>query len=107
MITKETCVKIWNCHNEIEKANELMKTMAEKLAKDADKESPTLYNAFGEQVGLKLGVPSGNDSHTLYGVNVDLGVKIIEQHIREKKCRLEELKAIAKIELYQNQTDDE
>jgi hypothetical protein len=101
MITKETCVKIWHCHNEIEKSHKLIEDMAETVKKDKEKKAPTLYNAFGDATGLRLGVPSGNESHTLYGVNIDLGVKIIEEHVRQNERRLQELMAIAKIELSQ------
>lgn len=99
MITKETCVKIWNAYNEIEKAEKLISDMAETLAKDKEKHTPTLHNAFGEQRGLQLAVPSGRDSHSLYNVNIDLGVKVIEEHIKFNRKRLKELQAIAKIEL--------
>lgn len=100
MITKETCVKIWNCYNEMDKAKKLISDMAETLKEDEDKLTPTFENAFGEKRGLQLGVPSGQSSHYLFNVNTDLSVKIIEQHIMQNEKRLEELKAIAKIELY-------
>lgn len=99
MITKETCVKIWNAHNEIEKAEKLIKDMADRVKANKEKNSPTLYDAFGEQRGLMLGVPSGENGHQLYNVNLDLSVKIIEKHIEEQNKRLEELMAIANIEL--------
>lgn len=99
MITKETAVKIWNCHNEIESAQKIIDDMAKLLAEDKEKKAPTLHNAFGERVGLQLGIPSGNDSHRIFGVNAEMGTKIIFQHIEEKKRRLEELMAIARIEL--------
>ena len=99
MITKETCVKIWNAHNEIEKANKLLSDMAKNLKDDKDKSAPTLRNAFGENQGLQLGVPSGHDSHYLYNVSSALAVKVIEEHIKFNEIRLEELNAIAKIEL--------
>src|SRR5689334_10381071 len=99
MITKETCVKIWSCWNEIDKANELLSNLAKATKEDEEKAPPTIHNAFGENVGLQLGVPSGRDSHYLYGVPIELGVKIIERHIEEKNRRLEELMAFAKIEL--------
>lgn len=99
MITKETCVKIWNAWNEIEKSEELLKDMAKNLKNDPEKNPPTLHNAFGDNVGLQLGVPCGSGGHQLYGVGIDLGVKVIESHIERQRKRLEELKAIAKIEL--------
>jgi len=76
MLTKETCVKIWNCHNEIDKCHELLKGLKESIAKDKERREPTLHNAFGENVGLQLGVPSGPDGHRIFGVNIDLGEKI-------------------------------
>jgi len=99
MITKETCVKIFNCHNEIEKSKKLISEMAEKLEKDKEKTVPTFDNAFGEQRGLQLGVPSGDNGHWLYNISFDLSVKVIEEHIRTNEKRLEELMTIARIEL--------
>lgn len=99
MITKETCVKIYNCYEQIENAKKLIADMAEVLSKDEEKSAPALHNAFGDRCGLQLGVPSGAGSHRLYGVNTDLGVKIIEAHIKKNEERLGELMAIAKIEL--------
>ncbi len=99
MISKETCVKIWNAYNEIDSANELIKNMAETLKTDSEKKAPTIHNAFGDRTGLQLGLPSGNSSHRLYSVPVDLSVKIIEAHIQAQEQRLKELMAIAKIEL--------
>ena len=101
MISKQTCYHIWNCHNEIEKANELMKAMAEKLAEDDTKKAPELEDPFGRPRGMQLGVPWGDSGHTLYGVGIELGMKVIEEHIKNKQARLQELMAIAKIELSQ------
>ncbi len=98
MITKETAVKIWNCYNEIESAEKIMADLAESSKKSPD-EPPSLRNAFGERCGLQLGVPSGSDSHRLFGVNLEMSIKIIQQHIDEKNKRLEELKSIATLEL--------
>lgn len=98
MITKETAVKIWNCYNEIDSAEKLLQEMRESLKQQPD-DPPSLRNAFGERVGLQLGVPTGSDSQRIFGVNTEMGVKIIINHIEEKKKRLEELRAIATIEL--------
>lgn len=99
MITKETCVKIWNCHDQIEKSQKLIQEMAEIVKKDKEKKAPDFHNAFGERAGLQLGVPSGDTAYRIFGVSIDMGVKIIEQHIKDNEKRLEELMAIAKIEL--------
>lgn len=98
MITKETAVKIWNCYNEIESAEKIISDLAESSKKSPD-EPPSLRNAFGDRCGLQLGVPCGSDSHRLFGVNLEMSIKIVQQHIDEKHRRLEELKAIAMLEL--------
>jgi hypothetical protein len=98
MITKETCAKILNCYREIENAQGLIKNMAETIRADKEKK-PDLFNAFGERKGLELGVPFGNSAHRLYNVSIDLGVKIIEDHIKTNEAKLIELMAVAKLEL--------
>lgn len=98
MITKETCVKIYHCHSEIENGQKLIAEMAKIVKEDKEKNPPTLYNAFGEKRGLQLGVPSGS-GHNLYGVSVEMGVRVIEEHIEKNKQRLSELMVIAKLEL--------
>lgn len=105
MITKETCVKIYNCWEQIENCEKLMKDMAEIVAKDKERQEPRLSNAFGDRVGLQLGVPSGDSGHRIFGVSIDLSVKIIEQHVEVQKKRLKELEAIAKIELSNENID--
>ena len=99
MITKETATKIAWTHQQIEDSNKLISDMAEVLKNDEEKTEPALYNAFGEKKGLQLGVPSGKGSHRIFDVNAALSVKIIEEHIKSKEKRLEELMAIATIEL--------
>lgn len=99
MITKETCVQIWNAHNEIENSRLLIKNMAKIVSEDKEKRAPTLTDAFGDRRGLQLGVPTGNNGHNLYNVSVELAVKVIEQHIEMNQLRLTELMAIVKIEL--------
>lgn len=102
MITKETAVKIWSCHEGIENAQKLINDMAEVLKANSEKTAPRLSNAFGDRVGLQLGVPSGESSHRIFNVNPDLAIQIIEKHIEEQQQRLTELMAIAKIELYES-----
>jgi len=106
MITKETCVKIWNCWQQIDNSETLLKNMAEKLIKDKEKTPPTLHNAFGENVGLQLGIPSGNETYRLYNINLELSTKVIETHIEEQKRKLKELEAICKIELHADNIPD-
>jgi hypothetical protein len=98
MITKQTAVKIWNCYNEIESAEKAIADLVESLKEFVD-EPPSLINAFGERCGLQLCVPSGGDSHRIFGINSEISIQIIQQHIDKKYERLEELKAIADLEL--------
>lgn len=100
MISKETAYKIYSCHQEIENSKKLLTDMAEILKKDKEKTPPRLFNAFGEQVGLQLGVPSGENGQRIFNVAPALAIDIIEQHIKDKKKRLTELNAVAKLELY-------
>lgn len=76
--------------------------MAEAIAKDVDKNPPELTEWTGRKRGLQMGVPFGDSGNTLYDVNPELGLKVIEQHIKDKKARLNELMAIAGIELSQH-----
>lgn len=72
--------------------------MAKIVKEDIEKEQPSLYDAFGERRGLQMGVPQGS-GHRIFGVNIEMGVKVIEQHKTDMQRRLQELMAIAKIEL--------
>ena len=100
MITKETCVKIYTAHNEIEKANELLKTLSEKVKSDTGKNYDIKFDHWiGNKEGLKLGVPYGDSGHSLYNISPKLAINVIEEHITSNQKRLEELMVIAKIEL--------
>jgi hypothetical protein len=86
MIKSELLVQLWTCRKEIDNAQNLLKEMDEQLAKKSDVE-PTFQNAFGEHVGLQLGVPTGHNSHRIYGVEASLGRKVIEAHIENCKAK--------------------
>lgn len=100
MLSKETAVKIAHSYIEIENTEKLMSDMADNIRADAERGEPSMYNAFGERVGLELGVPCGKNSHRLFGVNADLAVKVIEAHREAKTKRLHELMTLAKIEMF-------
>ncbi len=87
MINSELLVKLWACRKEIDNAQNLLIEMDQQLAIKRDVE-PTFRNAFGEHVGLQLGVPSCGDSHRIFGLDASLGRKVIEAHIANcaKKC---------------------
>ncbi len=96
MITKETCQKIWSCHDGIEKCHKLLADMKKELERTGDER---LIDAFGSKKGLQLGVPSGDSSHRIFNVRIDLAMKIIEAHIEDNETELIRLKSIAEIEL--------
>ena len=96
MIRKETCVKIWSCHSEIEKAEKLILDMKESLSKTGEVD---LINKWGDRKGLTLGVPSDHSgSRTLYNVPVDLAIKVIDAHVEAQKQLLVRYNAEALIE---------
>jgi hypothetical protein len=105
MITKETCLKIWNAWNEIDRAKGLINEINDRLEKRGEyNPTPSLRNAFGDNNGLSfgLGIPT-SDSGTSFisGVIPELAIKIIEVHISKQEQRLKELSSIAQIELAQ------
>ena len=97
MISKKTAAEIWRCWNEIEKAEKLLEVMKKNIAEG--KEPTELKDYFGQEAGLKLAVPSGPASHSLYGVSPELALKIIEMHITDGHAKLERLKVNCLIEL--------
>ena len=96
MITKETCSKIWTCHNQIENCKKLITDMKEVLEKSGDEK---LIDAFGRKKGLELGVPCGDSGHRIFNVRIDLAMLIINAHIVDNENELIRLGAIAEIEL--------
>jgi hypothetical protein len=102
MITQETAAKIWEAYREIAAGNKLLadiaKTQKENKREDRSFE-PKLRDMFGRERELQLGVPSGENAHTLYRVHPDLAVSIIKAHIAEKAAVLVRLNEIARAEL--------
>jgi ABC-type uncharacterized transport system fused permease/ATPase subunit len=99
MITKETALKIWNAYREKENSENLLQELTEQLKKVKENTIPTFNNAFGEKVGLQLGVPSGLTSHTLFNVSPVLAKTIILEHIENSNKRLKELMSDAVLDL--------
>lgn len=100
MITQQTAGRVWNCYREIAAAEQLLKDMAETAEKyRGDVRAESLRNAFGEQRGLQLGVPSGEASHRLLDVSPSLAKIVIETHINEKRTELLALKELCRSEI--------
>lgn len=102
MITAETAARIWECYREIETAKKLLEDIEKAIEDDKieRRDKPgTLRDVFGRRQNLQLGVPSGHDSHRLFGVSVKLGVSVIHAHIAHKEAELKEANEQARLEL--------
>lgn len=97
MITKDTAAKIAYAYSEIEASEALLKIIDDAKK---DRSDPDFRDAFGHhQRRLRLGVPSGQSSHTLFQVDASLGEIIIKAHIEQKRAEIAALCELAKGEL--------
>lgn len=103
MISKETARKIYNAHFEIEKSELLITEMNETIKKTGETK---LLDAFGERRGLELGIPTSDNSRRLLNVPPDVAINVILAHIETQKRLLNELMALAKIELSAKEIND-
>lgn len=94
IISKELSQKIWTCHHEIQKANELASDLKKQLEKTGDAH---FIDAFGRTRQISMGVPSGNDSARIFDVRPKLALAVIHAHIAEKESELIALNEEAKI----------
>ena len=100
IIKKETAAKIWQCYREIEAAEKLLQDMEERRKKyPGDEYAQKLENAFGRGQNLQLGIPSGENSHSLFNVSPDLAGAVIRSHVAAKKAELIKVNEQAGIEL--------
>lgn len=104
MITRETAARIWECYREIEVAEQLLKDMAETEEKyPPDPNAPRLKDAFGRRRHMQLGVPSGDNSRTLFNVPPQLARSVVRAHIEAKRAELAEANEQARLEVLQPQ----
>jgi hypothetical protein len=103
MITQTTAADIWHCHREIAASEKLLKDIAEVRMNSQDRFErgfePKLKDAFGQERQLKLGVPSGENSHQIFGVAPELAESIIRAHIANMRAKLVSFNEKARIEL--------
>lgn len=99
VITQETASLIWAAHREIAAGEKLLADMAERLKYEHDKRAPTLKDAFGRVQHLQLGIPCGENGHTLYQVSPVLAESVIRAHIENSRTKLIEACERAFIEL--------
>jgi hypothetical protein len=97
MISKNTAMDIALAYREIEVAEKLLAEVTEALRRN---ENPDVRDAFGRlQTGLRLGVPSGENSHQMFNVPWTLAKPVIQAHIAEQRSILAALNAKATIEV--------
>lgn len=97
MITAETAVAIAYAYREIDAAEKLLTKITESLDR---RQAPGIRDAFGRhQGGLQLGVPSGENSQTLFTVAWTLAKPVIEAHIAHKRAEIQALNEKARAEL--------
>ena len=100
MIEQQTAADIWNCYREIEAGEKLLADMEERKKEyPDDKHAQCLKDVFGRRRNLRLGIPSGEHSHTLIDVSPELAFSVIKSHIATKKAELVEINERARIEL--------
>lgn len=95
-ISKQTAQDIAFAYREVESAEALLMEISKTLERRGDID---IRDAFGRpHHGLKLGVPSGENSHQLFNVPWNLARPIIESHIATQKTLIEVLSEKAKSE---------
>lgn len=104
MITRNTAAEIWECYREIAAAKKLLRDMdkeRERVARDGQQDAfePKLADAFGRRRNLQLGIPCGDNGHTLYAVAPELAESVIRAHIANQQARLVAANERARIEL--------
>lgn len=96
VISKQVAMDIALAWREIEAAEELLKEVSQERVRHRDVD---IRDAFGRrQDGLQLGVPSGQNSHRLFGVPWEMCAPIIEAHIARKRQKIALLSRQALIE---------
>ena len=100
MITQKTAADIYHLYRGIEAGNKLLQDLAAEIEKGKfDKIEPNLKDCFGRRTRLELGVPSGDNSHRVFGVAPDLAMSVIRAHIANCEAKLKEAQERARIEL--------
>lgn len=80
MISRETAAKIWNAYREIEAAEKLLIKVEETLKDfESDNSLPSLKDISREARRFEFGVPSGENSHRLFGVSPTLAEAVIRE----------------------------
>lgn len=107
MITKETAMQIYNCHQQLEeiaKIKEDMRNEVERVREKEEKEPRPISerdSSFGKYgKGMQLGIPDGfSSSMRIFNISPEIAIQVMNEQEQVLKRKLNELEAIAKIEL--------
>jgi hypothetical protein len=100
IIRQETAAKIWQCYREIKAGKKLLQDMEELKEKHStNPHAQHLKDAFGRGRNLQLGIPMGEDGHSLFGVSPELAKSVIKAHIANKEAELIAVNEEAHIEM--------
>ena len=97
MITKEVAARIHNCYTQIESGRAMLEEM-KNLVNDKG-EMELAKDWTGSSRGLELHIPNKSGGHRIKTVPLDLGLEIINRHIKNKEAELKEIKSICKTQL--------
>lgn len=110
MITKETARQIYNCYQQIEEIGKIKSDMCDEVEKARERaekdhhpiaEKESSFGKYGK--GMQLGVPDGIcSSMRIFNISPEIAIQVMDEQLGVLKRRLQELKAIAKIELEAN-----
>lgn len=96
-VSQQTALDLAYTYREVETAEKLLADIVESLNR---RHAPDIRDAFGRhQDGLQLGVPSGQNGHTLYRVPWTMARPIIEAHIANQKAIIAALSEKARVEI--------
>lgn len=97
MISYKTAYDIACAHQEIERAEKMLKDTQDAISR---RTAPDIRDAFGRsQGGLQLGVPSGDGSTRLYMVDWNLCIPVLTAHIGQTRAKLAALNEVARSEI--------
>jgi len=99
MISKEVAAKIWDCYQQIEQGQKMLKTLKESINEQGEFELAKDWT--GQKRGLELHIPCGNSSgsYSIEKVPLEVGLEVIKNHIKNSKAELKKLKTLCKTQL--------
>ena len=99
MISVDTATAIYKCHHEIEMVEKLTANQCEHL-KELDKSKSNPTELFERKPStVTLGVPTGDSSHKILSVPIDVAEAILKKHAENLESELSDLEQSAILEM--------